>query len=152
MNELQLSNDLTTIETEIKSYQNIAGQSIFEIGRRLKHVKENDLAHGEFGKWLEKVGINHGVANKMMKISETHYLNYSHASNLGVTALYEIATLPEEERNKEHITSSGEVKTPDEMTVRELRELKKQLKQRNAFIGCGLFYLQHVKTLYFRKF
>ncbi|WP_257997590.1 hypothetical protein [Staphylococcus pettenkoferi] len=131
MNELQLSNDLTTLETEIKSYQNIAGQSIFEIGRRLKHVKENDLAHGEFGKWLEKVGINHGVANKMMKISETHYLNYSHASNLGVTALYEIATLPEEERNKEHITSSGEVKTPDEMTRKELRELKKQLKQRD---------------------
>ena len=131
MNKLQLSNDLTTIETEIKSYQNIAGQSIFEIGRRLKHVKENDLAYGEFGKWLEKVGINHGVANKMMKISETHYLNYSHASNLGVTALYEIATLPEEERNKEHITSSGEVKTPDEMTRKELRELKKQLKQRD---------------------
>lgn len=152
MNELQLSNDLTTIETEIKSYQNIAGQSIFEIGRRLKHVKENDLVHGEFGKWLEKVDINHKVANKMMKISETNYLNYSHASNLGVTALYEIATLPEEERNKEHITFSGETKTPDEMTVRELRELKKQLKQRDAFIGCGLFYLQHLKTLYFRKF
>lgn len=131
MNELQLSNDLTTIETEIKSYQNIAGQSIFEIGRRLKHVKENDLAHGEFGKWLEKVGINHGVANKMMKISETHYLNYSHASNLGVTALYEIATLPEEERNKEHVTSNGETKTPDEMTRNELRELKKQLRQRD---------------------
>lgn len=65
----------------------------------------NGLAHGEFGEWLEKVGINHGVANKMMKISETHYLNYSHASNLGVTALYEIATLPEEEREKEHTAS-----------------------------------------------
>lgn len=26
--------------------------------------------------------IQNGVANKMMKISETHYLNYSHASNL----------------------------------------------------------------------
>ena len=70
MNELQLSNDLTTIETEIKSYQNIAGQSIFEIGRRLKHVKENDLAHGEFGKWLETINLNRFTASKMMKVSE----------------------------------------------------------------------------------
>ncbi len=131
MNKLQLSNDLTTIETEIKSYQNIAGQSIFEIGRRLKHVKENDLAHGEFGKWLEKVNLNQRVAQQMIKIYDTPELKTRMSSNLGMQALYEIATLPEPERTKEHITSKGEVKTPDEMTVRELRELKKQLKQRD---------------------
>ncbi|MCJ1667817.1 DUF3102 domain-containing protein [Staphylococcus sp. NRL 16/872] len=131
MNELQLSNDLTTIETEIKSYQNIAGQSIFEIGRRLKHVKENDLAHGEFGKWLEKVNLNQRVAQQMIKIYDTPELKTRMSSNLGMQALYEIATLPEPERTKEHTTSSGETKTPDEMTVRELRELKKQLKQRD---------------------
>ncbi|OHS43549.1 DUF3102 domain-containing protein [Staphylococcus sp. HMSC65H10] len=131
MNELQLSNDLTTIETEIKSYQNIAGQSIFEIGRRLKHVKENDLAHGEFGKWLERVDLNHRVAQKMIKIASNPELNTTMSSHLGMEALYEIATLPEPERTKEHVTSSGETKTPDEMTVRELRELKKQLKQRD---------------------
>lgn len=131
MNELQLSNDLTTIETEIKSYQNIAGQSIFEIGRRLKHVKENDLAHGEFGKWLKSINLNQNVANKMMKIANTEQLNYATSHNLGMQALYEIATLPEPERTKEHTTSNGETKTPDEMTVRELRELKKQLKQRD---------------------
>ncbi|WP_194746562.1 DUF3102 domain-containing protein [Staphylococcus chromogenes] len=131
MNELQLSNNLTTIETEIKSYQNIAGQSIFEIGRRLKHVKENDLAHGEFGKWLEKVDVNHRVAQKMIKIASNPELNTTMSSHLGMEALYEIATLPELERTKEHITSSGEIKTPDEMTIRELRELKKQLKQRD---------------------
>lgn len=131
MNELQLSNDLTTIETEIKSYQNIAGQSIFEIGRRLKHVKENDLAHGEFGKWLEKVNLNQRVAQQMIKIYDTPELKTRMSSNLGMQALYEIATLPEPERSKEHTTSSGETKTPDEMTVRELRELKKQLKQRD---------------------
>lgn len=131
MNELQLSNDLTTIETEIKSYQNIAGQSIFEIGRRLKHVKENDLAHGEFGKWLEKVNLNQRVAQQMIKIYDTPELKTRMSSNLGMQALYEIATLPEPERTKEHTTSKGEVKTPDEMTVRELRELKKQLKQRD---------------------
>lgn len=131
MNELQLSNDLTTIETEIKSYQNIAGQSIFEIGRRLKHVKENDLAHGEFGKWLENININHRVANRMMKVADIPELNSTTSSNLGMNALYEIATLPEQERTKEHETSNGETKTPNEMTVKELRELKKQLKQRD---------------------
>ena len=117
------------IETEIKSYQNIAGQSIFKIGRRLKHVKENDLAHGEFMNWVRKIGMSQASANKFMKIANDPQLNSSPAKNLGVTVLYEIATLPEEERNKEYITSSGEVKTPDEMTRKELRELKKQIKQ-----------------------
>ncbi|MCG2256861.1 DUF3102 domain-containing protein [Staphylococcus epidermidis] len=132
MNELQLSNDLTTIETEIKSYQNIAGQSIFEIGRRLKHVKENDLAHGEFGKWLEKVKLTNQQAHRFMKVSQEYEnSNLTTSLNLGLNVLYQIATLPEPERTKEHTTSKGEVKTPDEMTVRELRELKKQLKQRD---------------------
>lgn len=130
MNELQLSNDLTTIETEIKSYQNIAGQSIFEIGRRLKHVKENDLAHGEWSNWLKSVNFNDSQARKFIKVSD-EFQERSMSNTLGVEALYQIATLPEPERIKEHTTSSGETKTPDEMTVRELRELKKRLKQRD---------------------
>mgnify|MGYP001941937674 CR=1 FL=1 len=132
MNELQLSNDLTTIETEIKSYQNIAGQSIFEIGRRLKHVKENDLAHGEFGKWLERVNITRDYSSKYMRVyEEFNNSNVVSTRHLGVTALNELAQIPEIERTKEHTTSKGEVKTPDEMTVRELQDLKKQLKQRD---------------------
>ena len=131
MNELQLSNDLTTIETEIKSYQNIAGQSIFEIGRRLKHVKENDLAHGEWTEWLESVNFNRSQAHKFIKIYEDRGSNVLSTKQNSIDALYYIATLPETERTKEHTTSKGEVKTPDEMTVRELRELKKQLKQRD---------------------
>lgn len=131
MNELQLSNDLTTIETEIKSYQNIAGQSIFEIGRRLKHVKENDLAHGEFGKWLSKINMSRSTARRFIKVADSPELNSPSMANLGTSILYEIATLPEEERTKEHTTSKGEVKTPDEMTQRELKDLKRQLKQRD---------------------
>lgn len=129
MNELQLSNDLTTIEIEIKSYQNIAGQSIFEIGRRLKHVKENDLAHGEFGKWLEKIGIERTFAAKSMKISRELGSNVAPVQHLGIRALYQIATIPEEEREKEHKVSSGEMKNTYEMTVKERQEFKRKLKE-----------------------
>lgn len=68
-NELQLSNDLTTITTEIKSYENIAGQSIFEIGRRLKWVKENDLAHGEFETWLSEIDMRPRQAQRFIKVA-----------------------------------------------------------------------------------
>ena len=131
MNELQLSDDRTTIETEIKSYQNIAGQSIFEIGRRLKHVKENDLMHGQWEEWLEKVNFNRTQAYKFIKIYEDRGTNVLSTKQNSIDALYYIATLPEAERTIEHTTSKGETKTPDEMTVKELRELKKQLKQRD---------------------
>lgn len=107
LNELQLSNDLTTIETEIKSYQNIAGQSIFEIGRRLKHVKENDLAHGEFGKWLEKVGLDKYQASRFIKVADEQP-KLRPSANLGLKALYQ-----------------------NEMTNKEREEFKRQIKQRD---------------------
>lgn len=67
----------------------------------------NDLAHGEFGKWLEQIGIESSFARKSMQISKELSSNSSHVNNLGMQALYEIATLPEPERTKEHTTSMG---------------------------------------------
>lgn len=118
------------IETEIKSYQNIAGQSIFEIGRRLKHVKENDLAHGEFGKWLENVGLDKYQASRFIKVADEEPKLRSGAT-LGLKALYQISTIPEEQREEKHKTSTGEMKTPYEMTNKEREEFKRQLKQRD---------------------
>ncbi len=129
MNDVQLSDDLTTIETEIKSYQNIAGQSIFEIGRRLKHVKENDLAHGEFGRWLERIDMDKSQASRFIKIIEEHG-NKIASTQIPMTILYEISTLPLEERNKEHTTLNGETKKPEEMSSKEIRDLKQLLKKR----------------------
>ncbi|WP_081247893.1 DUF3102 domain-containing protein [Staphylococcus saprophyticus] len=106
----------------------MAGQSIFEIGRRLKHVKENDLTYGEFGTWLESMSLNKHQASRFIKVAN-EYKELRTNAKLGLNALYEIATLPESERTIEHTTSNGETKTPDEMTVKELRYLKKQLKQ-----------------------
>jgi len=106
----------------------VAGQAIFEIGKRLKHVKENDLVHGEFGNWLNSIEMDWNTANRFIKVSSE--LNSDTYHNLGSNALYLIATIPEQEREQQHeIPSTGETKDVDEMTVRELREVKAKLKQ-----------------------
>lgn len=100
----KLTNDLNIITAEINSYKQIAGQAIFEIGRRLKHVKENDLVHGEWAKFCnEQIGFTPQYANKMITVfEEFDKVNRIPSFDLGVKALYEIATLPPEEREKEH--------------------------------------------------
>ncbi|MFS9197132.1 DUF3102 domain-containing protein [Streptococcus parasanguinis] len=123
MNEMILSDSISQIELEINYHKQIAGQSIWEIGRRLNHVKENDLAHGKFMEWLNKINLNWSEANRMMKVAK-ELPNYSTLSNLGSTALYLIATLPKEEK-QEQIQRIEDGDTP---TVRELKEVKNKLK------------------------
>lgn len=132
MNEISLSSDLNVITAEINSYKQIAGQSIFEIGRRLKHVKENDLAYGQWSSWLNSIGMNRSTAHRFIKTYEELPSDVDTWQQLSSRALYEIATLPPEEREKEHTTSKGETKTVDEMTVRELQEVKKKLKEKEV--------------------
>ena len=122
MNELTLSNSLAQIELEINHHKQIAGQSIWEIGRRLNHVKENDLAHGQFMEWLKKIEFSQTVANQFMKVAKE--LPYSVTSqNLGINALYLIATLPADEQK----TQINRIEQGDNPTVRELQEVKRQL-------------------------
>ena len=123
MNEITLSNNLSQIELEISHHKQIAGQSIWEIGRRLNHVKENDLAHGQFLEWLNKINLKRSEANRMMKVAK-ELPNYPTLGNLGTTALHLIATLPEEAR-EEQIQRIEDGDTP---TVRELKEVKNKLK------------------------
>src|SRR5690625_4861955 len=136
MNELtntsnhELSSDINTITAEINAYQRVAGEAIFEIGRRLKHVKENDLVHGEWERWVrEDAKMSPGNARKFIKVFEELSGNRSTSNEIGLEALYQIATLPPEERDVPHELPTGETKKPEEMTVRELRELKRQLRQ-----------------------
>ncbi|MBU5265737.1 DUF3102 domain-containing protein [Virgibacillus proomii] len=125
----ELSSDINIITAEINAYKQVAGEAIFEIGRRLKHVKENDLVHGEWSKWCkEEIEIDRAQADKFIKVAD-ELGNECTYTQKGLRALYEIATLPQEERNKEHTLSNGKTKTVDEMTVRELREVKRKLKQ-----------------------
>lgn len=123
----QLSTDLVVITEEIRDYQQQAGKSIWEIGKRISQVKDNDLAHGQFTPWLESIGMDINVADRFMKIARD--LDESEAYRaLGYQALYLIATLPEDVRHQELELASGEAKVPSDMTVRELQEVKRQLK------------------------
>lgn len=98
------------------------GQAIFEIGRRLKWVKENDLAHGEYMKWLkESVNMNPTTAQRFVKIASELPNQYS-GTDLGWKALYEIATMPADERDQPQQLDSGKVKKPDEMAVIPVRQ------------------------------
>lgn len=127
MNEIALSDNLAQIELEINHHKQIAGQSIWEIGRRLNHVKEHDLVHGQFGKWLDKIGIQYREANRMMTVAK-QLPNLTTLSDLGSSALYLIATLPDDEKQ----TQLDRIENGDNPTVRELQEVKRQLKLSQA--------------------
>jgi chromosome segregation ATPase len=123
MNELILSDNLPQLELEINYHKQIAGQSIWEIGRRLNHVKEHNLVHGQFGEWLDTIKISHSEARKMMTIAQ-QLSNRSTLNDLGTSALYLIATLPEEEKQEQ----IQRIEDGDTLTVRELQEVKRKLK------------------------
>lgn len=123
MQEITLSDNLQQIELEINHHKNIAGQSIWEIGRRLNHVKENDLAHGEFINWLKKINIERTEAHRFMKVAKElpNVDNWQHLSN---RALYLISTLPDEEKEKQ----IERVENGDVPKIKEIEDLKRKLK------------------------
>jgi hypothetical protein len=138
-NEITLSDNIDVITAEINSYKQIAGNAIFEIGKRLKHVRDEifkDTMKTQKGEWrgfLRGIDFDVTTAKRFIKVYEEFGEVGDTWHRLSMRVLYEIATLPEEEREQTHeIPSTGESKTVDEMTVKELREVKKALKQTQA--------------------
>lgn len=71
-----LSNDLNVITAEINAYQRVAGEAIFEIGRRLKYVRDvifTDTLRKQKGEWrdfLQKVDFDVTTAKRFIKVYE----------------------------------------------------------------------------------
>lgn len=126
-NEVELSNDLGQLTKEIKQCQAIGNKAIFEMGRRIRKVKNEDMTHGEFGKWTDKIGMDRHKADKLVKIYD-ELSNGSTSTHLGFEGLYQIATMPAEDRDKEYQLDNGKTKKPADMTVKEIREVKRKNK------------------------
>lgn len=132
MEQLAVS-ELQQITVEIKVLKQQTAQNIIEIGKRLKQVKES-LPHGDFGKWIsEEVDFTWQTADKFIRVAE-QFGNYATSRNLSTGKLFELIALPESVDRKDFIEqphsipSTGETKKVDDMTVKELREVKQSLK------------------------
>lgn len=73
------------------------------------------MTHGEWSKWCrEEVGMDRTKADKFIRVFEEFGRNELTSTQRGLDALYQIATMPEEQRNQPHkIPSTGETKTVD---------------------------------------
>lgn len=123
MNEITLSNNLAQIELEIRQEKEQMGKSVWEIGKRLKHVKENNLTHGQFMDWYHSLGFNKNFVSKAIIVAE-NLSNFPTLGNIGTETLYLIATLPDEEKAEQ----LDRIEQGDSPTVRELQEVKRRLK------------------------
>ncbi|MHA2748756.1 DUF3102 domain-containing protein [Streptococcus agalactiae] len=121
MNELALSNNLQQIELDLRQENEQIGKSIWKIGCMLKHVKENDLTHGQFMDWYKNLGYNKNFVSKAITIADK-LSNFPTLGNIGTEALYLIATLPDDKKQEQ----IERIENGDNPTVRELQEIRRE--------------------------
>ena len=123
--------ELSIVETKVQQLQQIAGQSILEIGRLLSWTKER-VGHGNFRASLERMGISYVSANAHMKLYGKigKNPNVVPVQHLGITKALELVRNYEEEE-LEALSSGEEVdgRTLDELAGMSRTELKAALRR-----------------------
>jgi hypothetical protein len=124
--DLVLSNDLSVITAEIIAHKGMLSQNVLEIGARLKHVRDNNLAHGQWERWCsEECGISPRNARRYIRIYE-RFANRTHVADLGgLRKMDMLAEFTDEELETPVQLPSGETKTPIQMNSSEIEQYKR---------------------------
>lgn len=141
------STNLKDVEVEIQSlvrtFREAERNTVFEIGKRLKHVKDNDLTHGQWLPWLRKIGLKDRTAQRYIQAYE-EFGNTSAATHLSWGKIQEMLSLPRQVDRTDFISKihtvpkTGEKKTVSEMTTDEVRDIVKAERMKAGLIkGSG---------------
>src|SRR5690625_3620150 len=132
----ELSTDINTITAEINAYQRVAGEAIFEIGRRLKGVRDKPEEYGfegyrDWERWCEnELNMKRAHANRFIRVFERFGLESPGIPvSTSITVTYLLTSFTDEELEQEYELPSGEIKKPTEMSRREIEELKANLRK-----------------------
>lgn len=154
---LSLSTDINVITAQIhfleEDLDRTMNERAFQIGKLLNHVKE-EIKYGGFTEWLEN---NFNFSRRYGYHFMTYYNQYKDVKSTSQLPNFskevEIMSLPpvqkEEIKNQVHtVPSTGETKNYDELTQKEVREVKKakQLAEdraERAEAQCALNVYQH---------
>lgn len=143
MDELITIRRIEESEAVIKANENVVGIGIWNIGNELKHIRDNKTytqkGYSDFQEYCEK-GLNYSrsMAYNFIEIAEK-YPRVQSIGHIGVAKLLEVAKLPEETR-----TAVLEHAPLNDMTVKEVQELRRQLQERERQIKAEA---EHRETL-----
>ncbi len=123
--------ELSIVETKVVQLQQIAGQSILEMGRLLTWTKER-VGHGNFIKSLKRMNISQSTAKAYIQVyTKLQKSNRQPVVDLGITKALELVRNYEEEE-LEALADGQEVdgRTLDEFAGMSRTELKTALRSK----------------------
>lgn len=99
--------------------------NLIETAYRFAELKDK-FEHGKLKNILKLIKVSHSEYDRYIKISKV-YQKEKLPDNLPLNKTYELALIPERYRFQKHNVNGFE-KLPQDMTIRELREVKRKYK------------------------
>jgi hypothetical protein len=122
--------DIDRLENEIRFWQEQAGLSLLEMGKRFIRIKAHE-AHGRFMQTLENVGMTDRAVRYAM-LAARKFSDRKSISDLGTTKMIALSVLDEDEIQV--LEDGGDIAgmTLDDINRMSTRELRRNLREKDA--------------------